>query len=94
MVTGTEVPTASRDMVLSTPDRHLICIGTEITLQTAASQDDMFVRWSNQESTTVWTPTATNTAGSQRLTDGSKLMGGIVGKTAVYIFGPIRPCIQ
>ena len=47
-VTGTEVPTASRDMVVSVPDRHLICIGTETTLQTAATQDDMFVRWSNQ----------------------------------------------
>ena len=57
-------------MVLSTPDRHLICVGTETTLQTAATQDDMFVRWSNQESITTWTPTATNTAGSQRLTDG------------------------
>ena len=50
LVTGTQVPTASRDMVLSTPDRHLICIGTETTLQTASTQDDMFVRWSNQES--------------------------------------------
>ena len=86
LITGTEVPTASRDMVLSTPDRHLICIGTETTLQSTTTQDDMFVRWSNQESTTVWTPTATNTAGSQRLTDGSKLMGAIVGKTAVYIW--------
>ena len=86
LVTGTEVPTASRDMVLSTPDRHLICVGTETTLQTASTQDDMFVRWSNQESITTWTPTATNTAGSQRLTDGSKLMGAIVGKTAVYIW--------
>ena len=86
LVTGTEVPTASRDMVLSTPDRHLICVGTETTLQTASTQDDMFVRWSNQESTTVWTPTASNTAGSQRLTDGSKLIGAIVGRTAVYIW--------
>jgi len=86
LVTGSEVPTASRDMILSTPDRHLICVGTETTLQTASTQDDMFVRWSNQESTTVWTPTASNTAGSQRLTDGSKLMGGIVGRTAVYIW--------
>jgi len=86
LVTGTQVPTASRDMVLSVPDRHLICIGTETTLQSSTTQDDMFVRWSNQESITVWTPTATNTAGSQRLTDGSKLLGGIVGKTAVYIW--------
>ena len=86
LVSGTEIPTASRDMVLSTPDRHLICVGTETTLQSSTTQDDMFVRWSNQESITVWTPTATNTAGSQRLTDGSKLIGGIVGKTAVYIW--------
>jgi hypothetical protein len=86
LVSGTEIPTASRDMVLSTPDRHLICVGTETTLQSSTTQDDMFVRWSNQESITVWTPTATNTAGSQRLTDGSKLIGGIVGKSAVYIW--------
>jgi len=64
----------------------LVCIGTETTLQTSSTQDDMFVRWSNQNSTTEWTPTATNTAGSQRLTDGSKLIGGIVGKTAVYLW--------
>ena len=74
LVSGTEIPTASRDMVLSTPDRHLICVGTETTLQSSTTQADMFVRWSNQESITVWTPTATNTAGSQRLTDGSKLI--------------------
>ena len=85
-VTGTEVPTASRDLVLSTPDRHLVCIGTETTLQSSTTQDDMFVRWSDQNSTTTWTPTKNNTAGSQRLTDGSKLMGGIVGKTAVYLW--------
>tara|TARA_R100001594_G_scaffold92233_1_gene126540 strand:+ start:4161 stop:6317 length:2157 start_codon:yes stop_codon:yes gene_type:complete len=85
-VSGTEVPTASRDLVLSTPDRHLVCIGTETTLQSSTTQDDMFVRWSDQNSTTTWTPTKNNTAGSQRLTDGSKLMGGIVGKTAVYLW--------
>ena len=84
-ITGTEVPTESRDLVLSTPDRHLIAVGTELTLQ-GGDQDDMFVRWSDQNSTTSWTPTKNNTAGSQKLSDGSKLMGGIVGKTAVYLW--------
>jgi len=84
-ITGTEVPTESRDLVLSTPDRHLVAIGTELTLQTG-DQDNMFVRWSDQNSTTSWTPTKNNTAGSQKLSDGSKLMGGIVGKTAVYLW--------
>ena len=84
-VSGTQVPTESRDLVLSTPDRHLVAIGTELNLQ-AGDQDDMFVRWSDQNSTTTWTPTKNNTAGSQKLSDGSKLMGGIVGKTAVYLW--------
>ena len=84
-ITGTEVPTESRDLVLSTPDRHLVAIGTELTLQ-GGDQDNMFVRWSDQNSTTSWTPTKNNTAGSQKLSDGSKLMGGIVGKTAVYLW--------
>ena len=84
-VSGTEVPTESRDLVLSTPDRHLVAIGTELNLQ-SGDQDDMFVRWSDQNSTTSLTPTKNNTAGSQKLSDGSKLMGGIVGKTAVYLW--------
>ena len=84
-ISGTEVPTESRDLVLSTPDRHLVAVGTELTLQ-GGDQDSMFVRWSDQNSTTSWTPTKNNTAGSQKLSDGSKLMGGIVGKTAVYLW--------
>ena len=79
-------PTASRDMIVSTPDRHLVFIGTETTIGTSSSQDDMFVRWSDQEDINTYTPTATNTAGSQRLTHGSKLMGAISGKTAMYIW--------
>jgi len=79
-------PTASRDMIVSTPDRHLVFIGTETTVGTSSSQDDMFIRWSDQEDINTYTPTATNTAGSQRLTHGSKLMGAISGKTAMYIW--------
>jgi hypothetical protein len=79
-------PTASRDMIVSTPDRHLVFIGTEVTIGTSSSQDDMFIRWSDQEDINTYAPTATNTAGSQRLTDGSKLLGAISGKTAIYLW--------
>ncbi len=82
-------PTASRDMAVSTPDRHLVFIGTETTIGTPATQDDMFVRFSDQESinaTDSYTASATNTAGSQRLPDGSKLMAVIAGKTALYVW--------
>jgi len=79
-------PTASRHMLVSPVDRHLIFLGTETTIGTTSTQDDMFIRWSDQESTSDYTPTATNTAGTQRLANGSKIMGSIRGRDAIYIW--------
>ena len=79
-------PTSSRHMLVSSTDRHLIFFGTETTIGTPSSQDDMFIRWSDQESTSDYTPTATNTAGTQRLANGSKLMGAIRGRDALYVW--------
>ena len=67
-------PTATQFTLVSTPDRHLVCFGTETTIGTTSTQDDMYVRWSSQESLTTWTPTATNTAGTQRLADGTRIV--------------------
>ena len=36
-------PTASRDMLVSTPDRHLVFFGTETTIGDTSTQDDMFI---------------------------------------------------
>ena len=79
-------PTASRHMLVSPVDRHLLFFGTETTIGTATTQDDMFIRFSDQESTSDYTPTATNTAGTQRLANGSKIMGAIRGRDAIYIW--------
>ena len=79
-------PTASRDMLVSTPDRHLVFFGTETTIGDTDTQDDMFIRFSSQESLTDYIPTAVNTAGSQRLADGSKIMGALRGRDAIYIW--------
>ena len=79
-------PTASRDMIVSTPDRHLVCFGTETTIGTSTTQDDMFIRWSNREDINTWSITATNTAGSQRLADGSRIMGAVRGRDATYVW--------
>jgi len=70
-------PTKSRFMLVSGDDRHVICFGTETTIGTTTTQDNMFIRWSDQESTSDWTPTATNTAGSQRLTAGNKINAAV-----------------
>ena len=79
-------PTSSRHVLVSPVDRHLIFLGTETTIGTVSSQDDMFIRWSDQESTSDYIPTATNTAGTQRLANGSKIMGSIRGRDAIYIW--------
>jgi len=79
-------PTASRHMVVSTPDRHLVFFGTETTIGDPTTQDDMFVRFSDQEDINTYTPTATNTAGTQRLADGSQIRGAIRGRDAIYVW--------
>ena len=79
-------PTASRDMLVSTPDRHLVFLGTETTIGDSSTQDEMFIRFSDREDINTYTPTATNTAGNQRLSDGSKIVGAVRGKDAIYIW--------
>jgi len=82
-------PTASRHVLVSTPDRHLVFFGTETTVGDSATQDDMFIRFSSQESidqTDSYTVTAENTAGTQRLAAGSKIMGAIKGRDAIYVW--------
>jgi hypothetical protein len=79
-------PTASRHMVVSTPDRHLVFYGTETTIGDTSTQDDMFIRFSDQEDINTYAPTATNTAGTQRLADGSRIIGAIRGRDALYIW--------
>jgi len=79
-------PTASRHMLVSTPDRHLVFFGTETTIGTKSTQDDMFIRFSDQEDINTYTPTATNTAGTQRLADGSRIIGAIRGRDAIYVY--------
>jgi hypothetical protein len=79
-------PTASRDMLVSTPDRHLVFFGTETEIGDPTTQDDMFIRFSNQEDINTYTPTAVNTAGTQRLADGSRIVGAVRGRDAIYVW--------
>ena len=84
--TVSNAPTSSRFMIVSGTDRHVICCGTETTIGTATTRDDMFIRWCDQENVNDWTPTATNTAGTQRLTDGSKLIAAERSRGAVLLW--------
>ena len=79
-------PTATRTTLISPTTRHLIHLGTETTIGTPSTQDDMFIRFSEDESINKYTPQATNTAGTQRLQDGTKIMGALVAKENILVW--------
>ena len=79
-------PTATRITLTSPTTRHLIHLGTETTIGNTSTQDDMFIRFSDREAINVYTPTATNTAGSQRLQDGTKIMSAIRSKENILVW--------
>ena len=79
-------PTATRITLISPTTRHLIHFGTEVTIGSTATQDDMFIRFSEQENINSYTITAVNTAGSQRLQDGTKIMGALVAKENILVW--------
>ena len=79
-------PTKSSYALVSTPDRHLVCFGTETVIGSTTTQDPMFVRFSNQEDINTFAESATNTAGGQRLTDGSIILTAIRSRGQILIF--------
>jgi hypothetical protein len=79
-------PTASRLTIISPTTRHLIHLGTETTIGTTSTQDDMFIRFSEAENINSFTPTSTNTAGTLRLQDGTKIIGAIQAKENILVW--------
>ena len=79
-------PTASRATLISPTTRHLIHFGTETTIGTASTQDDMFIRFADQEDINTFIPSAVNAAGTQRLQDGTKIVGAIKAKETILIW--------
>jgi len=78
-------PTATVLTRVSDRDRHLIHFGTETTIGTPSTQDPMFIRFSDQEDIEVYEPTSTNTAGTFRLDNGSKIVAAVKGKDYMLV---------
>mgnify|MGYP003675864935 CR=1 FL=1 len=85
-IASANAPTTSRHLILSTPDRHVILFGTETTIGTATTQDDLFLRFSSQEDFTTWSPLSTNTAGSFRIQDGSKIVSAVRSRGSILVW--------
>lgn len=80
---ASDVPAVSRVAAVSFPDRHLVCGGC--TPLSGGVQENMLIRWSDQENFTDWTPTETNTAGDQILEIGTKIVAMVPTREEMFI---------
>ena len=78
------VPTVARVTTVSFPDRHFIAGGCQ-EYGGSGNVDNMLVRWSSQEQFEKFAPTATNTAGDQRLEVGTKIVAMIAAREETII---------
>ena len=70
---ASDVPLYQNLIAVSDTSRFVLVMGTND--YGSALLDPMLIRWSDQESAVSWTPTATNQAGSIRLSHGSEILG-------------------
>ena len=81
-------PTVGLQTIVSDIDRHVIVLGADpiVGSSRSGSSDPLLIAFSDQESATEWEPTATNTAGSLRLSSGSQIVGGLRARQEILIW--------
>ena len=82
---STNAPSLVTQIMVSDSDRHVIAFGCD-AIGGGGVQDPLLIRFSNQESLTDWTPTASNTAGDLRIGSGSKFIRAIQTKREIVIW--------
>ena len=78
------VPEAANMVFISDVSRFVFALGCYDIA--GAELDPMLIRWSDQESLVDWTPTATNQAGSLRLSQGSHIMAVLQSRQEVLVW--------
>ena len=81
---ASNVPIVQNAILVSDTSRFVFALGANEFGTT--TQDPMVVRWSDQESVTQWTPSATNQAGSIRLSHGSKIVACLQARQEILIW--------
>jgi len=84
MAGASGVPTIQNFIFVSDISRFVFAFGCND--YGSAIQDPMLIRWADQESVTDWTPSATNQAGSVRLSHGSRLVACIQTRQEIVVF--------
>jgi len=79
------VPTYSHRILVSDNSRFLLSFGTN-TLEAPYDDDELLVRWTDQESAVDWKPTALNQSGSIRLSVGSEIVTATQSRQEVLVW--------
>lgn len=79
-----EVPLLQNLVFVSDVSRFVFCMGTNEIFDTV--KDPLLVRWSDQESYLEWQPSATNQAGSLRLSRGSKIISAVQARQEILVW--------
>jgi len=80
---ASDVPTVQNLIFVSDASRFVFAFGCNDYGSTV--QDPMLIRWCGQESAIDWTPSATNQAGSIRLSHGSKIVAAIQTRQEIVV---------
>ena len=80
---ASDTPTIQNFVYVSDVSRFVFAFGCND--YGSAIQDPMLIRWSDQESVTQWTPSATNQAGSVRLSHGSYIVTSIQTRQEIVV---------
>ena len=83
-LTGTDVPVVANQVMVSDRDRHVIAFGVNSVGGT--DLDPMLIRFSDQEDYTNWQISATTSAGSLRLGNGSEIITAIETRQQTLVF--------
>jgi len=78
-------PTIAKQVLVSDNDRHILVFGCD-PQDNIGVQDPLLIRFSDQESPTIWAATATNTAGDLRIGSGSEIVCAVETRQQVLVF--------
>jgi hypothetical protein len=81
---ASQTPTIAKQVLVSDQSRHVLAFGCNP--QGGSIQDPLLVRFSDQESITEWSATATTTAGDLRLGSGSTFVQALETKREILIW--------
>lgn len=83
-LTDVNCPTVCNYIIVSDASRFVIGFG--VNDYGSSTQNQMLIRWSDQESALTWTPSVTNQAGSYTLSHGSSIVSALQSRQEILIW--------